>query len=403
MSDRDPTPGEIAAYIERLTRRLSLDGALTGARWREALSDVPRHLFVPDVAWASPGGSEPPYLVNRKASPAAWWDAVYSDTVLITQYDDGASDLASGGKRPTSSNSAPSLVVEFLESLSVQDGNRVLEVGTGTGWTAGLLSSRLGPDNVATIEIDRTLAAQAAENLKAAGYVPHLVVGDGETGLPDAAPYDRVHITCSVTRIPYAWVEQTRPGGIIVVPCINEFSDGDGHLTRLEVSGDGTATGRFPHAASFMMLRRQRYDPRPLGSYLHHEDDADRTRTTIDPRTIGQAGYGAELGIGAKVPGCQARLREADDGSGEATYWLIETDRGRGAGSWAVVEYVPGHDTYAVDQYGARRLWDEVTGAYQWWRDAGEPGRDRYGVTVTPQGQHIWLDSADNVIGPQTR
>ncbi|MQY07495.1 methyltransferase domain-containing protein [Actinomadura macrotermitis] len=384
-----PTPGE---YVNGLARHLSAIGALTQDEWRDAFAAVPRHLFVPDVAWASPNGPGSPYLVDRAADPVAWWEAVYSDTVLITQYDDGARGLAAGGTMPTSSNSAPSLVAKFLECLSVADGDRILEIGTGTGWTAGLMASCVGAENVTSIEVDESLAKQAADNLESAGHTPHLIVGDGEHGLPAMAPFDRIHATCSVARIPYAWVQQTRPGGVIVVPCVNEFSDGDGHLACLEVGDDGTATGRFPHVASFMMLRGQRYDPRPLASYLHHEDDADKTRTTLDPRTIGQAGYAAEIAIGARVPGCQARLCEADNGSGEMTYWLVTHN------SWAVVEYVPGQATYEVEQYGSRRLWDEVAAAHQWWIDAGTPGLDRYGLTVTPEEQYVWLDSPRNLI-----
>ena len=79
--------------------------------------------------------------------------------------------------------------------------------------TAALLSHRRGFANVTSVEIDESLAKQAATNLAQLGYAPRLVVGDGADGRPDRGPYDRVHVTCGVTTIPYAWVEQTVPAG----------------------------------------------------------------------------------------------------------------------------------------------------------------------------------------------
>jgi hypothetical protein len=53
----------------------------------------------------------------------------------------------------------------------------------------------------------------------------------------------------------------------------------------------------------------------------------------------------------------------------------------------------------AVSQYGPRRLWDEVEEAYSWWIEAGSPGRERFGMTVTADGQWVWLDHPDNRVG----
>ncbi len=132
----------------------------------------------------------------------------------------------------------------------------MLETGTGTGWTTALLSYRLGADNVTSIEVDPVLAERAQANLKSARFAPQLLVGDGADGWPAGGPYDRVHATCAVTHIPYAWVTQTRPGGLILTP----YSPGYGYgwLAVLHVGGDGTATGRFPLPSGYMQLRSQR-------------------------------------------------------------------------------------------------------------------------------------------------
>jgi protein-L-isoaspartate(D-aspartate) O-methyltransferase len=223
--------------------------------WRDALLKVPRHLFVPERAWCTPDDS-PGYLIDRERDPAAWLEAAYTDMAIVTQLDDGATDVATGQGEYSSSLSAPSVIVAGLSLLNAQPGDRVLEIGTGTGWTAGLLSSRVGQDNLSSIEIDPQLADQAAKNLKAAGWRPHLVTGDGALGWLSGGPYERVHVTCGVREVPYVWVEQTRPGGVIILPLM--ASDSSGQLTRLVVQHDGSAVGQFYGEVNFMMLRAQR-------------------------------------------------------------------------------------------------------------------------------------------------
>lgn len=385
------------ALTDRLADQLTAQDELHDPMWRRALHAVPRHLFAPPIAWANPDGPADGYPVNRNEDEDRWWAAVYSDTSLITQIDDGAGDLTTGKGLASSSCSAPGVVCVFLEELRLEDRDRVLEIGTGTGWTAGLLSWRVGDGNVTSVEIDGSLAEQAAKNLSAAGFSPRLVVGDGAAGVADGGPYDRVQAACAVARIPYAWVEQTRPGGIIAVP----FSPGYGYgwLARLHVMGDGTAVGRFPCRAGYMLMRSQR----PLGGaafdFVH--GDPVETVTRLDPRRLLADSDTADLAIAAMVPGVQTRLYYGDgdgDEADECTFWVLE--RGTRTGSWASVDYVPGRDAYLVQQHGDRRLWDEIEAAYMRWMSWGRPDRDRFGMTVGPDGQGIWLDSPENVVTP---
>ncbi|MGH3377660.1 MAG: methyltransferase domain-containing protein [Pseudonocardiaceae bacterium] len=184
------TGSDAATKVDGLVQALTGQGALTADVWRAALRRVPRHLFLPARALAVPdvpdGGK---YPIDRDARPDEWWDAVYSDTSIITQIDDGAGDPATNeGDRYTCSASAPGIVCGFLELLGPLDGDRVLEVGTGTGWTAALLAHRLGEANVTTIEVDPALVETAEKNLTAAGLHPCVVLGDGADGYPDGAP-----------------------------------------------------------------------------------------------------------------------------------------------------------------------------------------------------------------------
>ncbi|WP_141743734.1 hypothetical protein [Streptomyces agglomeratus] len=84
----------------------------------------------------------------------------------------------------------------------------------------------------------------------------------------------------------------------------------------------------------------------------------------------------------------------ANDDSGEVTLWILADDRS----SWAAADYTPDQDTYLVTQYGPRKLWDEAEAAYRVWDQMGRPDRDRAGISVTHDGQYVWLDTEEQVI-----
>ncbi|MFG2003381.1 methyltransferase domain-containing protein [Spirillospora sp. NPDC048911] len=365
--------GDVVQHIEAMADQLAVDGWLTQEKVRAALHDVPRHTFVPRIAGTGQGDR-----VDRDLDPDGWLSLAYTQDAIITQLDDGVSDATSGVF--TSSCSAPSTVVSLLELLDVERGHRVLEIGTGTGWTAGLLAHLAEEGNVVSVEVDPQVAEQAADNLKNAGASPRLVVGDGVRGWAEAAPYDRVHVTCGVRVVPYTWIEQTRPGGVIVLPYSPGF--GYGHELRLVVMPDGTAVGRVPGYASYMMIRSQRPPALDMDGV-----EATRSQTAVDPRTIAFAPPGADLAMSATLGEVFSKSTQA---GGKYTLWLWAS-----AGSWASATYEQGKDTYDVEQAGDRRLWDEAEAAYFQWVSWREPGRDRFGMTVTPEGQTIWLDSPD--------
>ncbi|GAA3508082.1 methyltransferase domain-containing protein [Actinomadura keratinilytica] len=377
--------------IDRLADRLSAAGDLTRPEWRDALHAVPRHLFVPNRAWCVPDGPAEVagHAIDRDADPRGWWDAAYADAAIITQVADGDGDPATGEGAWTSSLSAPGAVTAFLELLYPLDGHRVLEIGTGTGWTAALLSARLGDEHVTTIEVDPAVAEQAAANLRTAGYKPRLIIGDGADGAPDGAPYDRVHVSCGVTTVPYAWVQQTRPGGVIVLPWMPEWQGG--HKVRLAAVGDGRAIGRFHGSASYMMLRAQR------STGLHVPDDpaaapgAEETVTLLDPRSVVGDSYGADVAIAGMLPDVMGDAHRDGDG------WCLLLADTAGT-SWARCRHRPGAREHLVHQAGPRRLWDEVADAYLRWVGWGSPPRSRFGLTVDTTGQHIWRDDPGNIV-----
>lgn len=255
----DPEVGEwdsARANAELVRRVEEVVGPL--GPWREAFLAVPRHRFLPDVVWVRRRGECGPVRVDRRVAPGEWFDLAYQDVSVIVQVNDGAAaDPTNGPDWPSSAASQPSVVARMLLDLDVQDGDRVLEVGTGSGWNAGLLAHRIGADHVVTVEIDASLAAQARRRLAAiAGAAPDVVTADGAADLPTAEPYDRVLCTCAVERVPMSWLALTRPGGRILTPWATSWT-ADGSLL-LTTRPDGSATGEFVPGGAFMRMRAHR-------------------------------------------------------------------------------------------------------------------------------------------------
>jgi len=153
---------------------------VTDLRVLDAMRRVPRHLFVPDDQ-------------------------------LEVAYSDGALPIGYGG-----TISQPIIVAHMTELLNLSGGEKVLEVGAGSGYQAAILAD-LGA-KLTTIERVPELAEQARQNLSDAGYEAKVVVGDGTLGWPEDAPYDRIVFTASVPRLPRSYEEQIAPGGLIVGP-----------------------------------------------------------------------------------------------------------------------------------------------------------------------------------------
>jgi protein-L-isoaspartate(D-aspartate) O-methyltransferase len=146
-----------------------------------AMLDVPRELFVPE------------HLRSRA-------------------YEDSPLPIGHG-----QTISQPFIVAFMTEALDVAAGDRVLEIGTGSGYQAAVLS-QLAKD-VYTVEIVAPLAARARETLEAGGYRNvHVRTGNGYFGWPEYAPYDRIMVTAAPEKVPQALVQQLKIGGLMAVP-----------------------------------------------------------------------------------------------------------------------------------------------------------------------------------------
>lgn len=175
---------------DRLVDGLELAGHVSSERVTAALRTVPRHVFLP--------GIEP--------------ERVYRDEAFPIKYDNGGF--------PISSSSQPAIMARMLDQLDVQPGQRVLEIGTGTGYNAALLGHLVGETGtVVSVDIDADLVTDAGKRLAACGVSQVTVVcGDGGLGWSEHAPYDRIIATVGAWDISPAWVAQLAPRGRLVVP-----------------------------------------------------------------------------------------------------------------------------------------------------------------------------------------
>jgi protein-L-isoaspartate(D-aspartate) O-methyltransferase len=202
---------------EQLIRR-----GLRDPRVLAAMGDVPRHAFV----------------------PADWQEQAYTDSPLPLG--------------PGATISQPYIVALMLEKAELAAGDRVLEVGTGSGYQAALLAE-LGAETY-SIELDPALAARAARALAAAGYPEvQLRVGDGRTGWPEAAPFAAILVTAAAESVPPALVDQLAEGGRLLIPVwpvgpVGPAGEGPQELLRLR-KVDGRARREALIPVRFVPLR----------------------------------------------------------------------------------------------------------------------------------------------------
>ena len=247
---------DIQKYQRDLVEYLKQANNLKTPLVEEAFIKVPRHLFLP---------GEP-------------LDKVYSDIAIVRKRGDEG--------QWTSASSMPAIMAIMLEQLDLKPGQRVLEIGTGTGFNAGLIASIVGPSGkVVTIDIQPDLVEEARKCLDVAGYDwIQTVVGDGGYGYSDGAPYDRIILTVASDVITAAWREQLMPGGILVLPFIIlgtslsvAFEKRDDEL----VSIDSSPCGFMPLQGAFALAQ-------PV-----------QTQLGSDPRLLMFSDKGKELPVGA--------------------------------------------------------------------------------------------------------
>ena len=187
-SKSDPTPNLEwlrQALVEQIRKERPLS-PLVEAAFRK----VPRHLFLPEVPL----------------------EKAYQDRAIMVKQNEAG--------QWTSSSSQPLMMAIMLEQLDLRPGQKVLEIGSGSGYNAALMAEIVGPGGrVVSIDIQPDLIEAARAHLDQAGYESvRLLAADGGYGCPDEAPFDRIILTVASEVITPAWREQLVQGGRLVLP-----------------------------------------------------------------------------------------------------------------------------------------------------------------------------------------
>ena len=358
----------------RLIERLLATGALCSPEWRDAFERVPRHLFAPEFRLPENYGGH--HLNGRNADQRdGWLRSVYANEALLTGFGDDGTLL--------STCSSPTVVARMLEALNVAAGHTVLEIGTGTGWNAGLLAARLGSDAVTSVDVDPAYIEAARERLAVLGLQPTLELADGYAGYPERGPYDRIIATCSVRQIPPAWLQQVKTGGMILTDIRGSIAGGVAQVTRGERS---TTFGTFlPAGGAFMPLRSPDHHVRDNADVAklipRMSDNSGDTRTTSFDLNLftkfDSFAFFAQLAL----PG-SATTRVESESLG-TWFCLLHPE----SGAWARVELGEDNTSRHVVQGGSRHLWDELEASYELWCSLDRPTRDHFEIIITANGE----------------
>jgi protein-L-isoaspartate(D-aspartate) O-methyltransferase len=211
---RIPIPADFAVQRQRMVDQQLKQRGIKDERVLAAVGKVPREEFVPadarsdaykDGRVLAAMGKVP----REEFVPADARSDAYKDGPLPIGYDQTISQ--------------PYVVGFMTEQLQLKPSDRVLEIGSGSGYQAAILAELVS--DVYTIEIVEPLAQSAETTLRRLGYRNlHIKVGDGYRGWPEVAPFDAIVVTCAPEKVPQPLVDQLKDGGRMVIPVGGRFA-----------------------------------------------------------------------------------------------------------------------------------------------------------------------------------
>jgi protein-L-isoaspartate(D-aspartate) O-methyltransferase len=379
---------DLAAHLrQQLVETLLQAGALKTPAVAQAFLRIPREAFVPC------------FYEQETAGPTTAWKlvcaddirredylaAVYRNQSLVTKLDEG--------RRPVSSSSQPAVMARMLEVLDVQPGQRVLEIGTGSGYNAALLATLTGEaSRVVTVERDAELAATAGEALeRVLGPGVTVIVGDGVTGWPRGASYDRIIATASAPTLPMAWVEQLHPNGKLVMDLQGTLASG---FLVVEKSATEVSGHFLPEPLHFMPLETETITmpQTKLASLLQQgcqatftpEDDAVFPDALFDPAF--------RWFVQWRILGCQVSKRkqtQRDTGAVIHSILVIEPK----SRALARFQRQQEEDKWRGEVYGSVQFWQELQQAYETFHALEEPGQQQYRLIVEEEVPALLIGS----------
>ncbi len=340
---------------------------------RHAFLSVSRRIFVPTY-YRREGGVLDWTLVETA-------DAAYTDEALVTKIDPIS-------KHPSSSSSQPSLMAMKLAALDLHPGQRVLEVGAGTGYNAALIASIVGATGwVVSIDIDDDLVEKAVQHLAIAGVENvQVVCGDGLLGYAEAAPYDRLLATGSFRALPDVWLDQLAPGGKLVGNLIGNLASVFVCLTKNTQSADGIL---LPIGGNkqYMELHHGAFPHRVIPDWSEYETAVLKEYVVdIDvPALIQQTDF--LFLLQCLFPQVQRHWRYNLESQMVDVYFLADmaclTVQAQESGKWIVRER------------GGASLWDSFYEACVLWEQHDHPSLDQYRIYADFQGQYVSLNDSN--------
>jgi len=169
--------------LDALIDNMKNTGFLTDSKIESAIRKVPRHNFVPESLKNKAYENEPIRIMKKQT---------------ISQ---------------------PSVVSRMTEWLDLKEGQKVLEIGSGSGWQSAILAEIVGNGKIFTVERHSELASFAKKNLEKLGIKNvKIILGDGRLGLEEESPFDRIMITAACREIPQALLDQLSLDGLLIAP-----------------------------------------------------------------------------------------------------------------------------------------------------------------------------------------
>ncbi|MFF0160427.1 protein-L-isoaspartate O-methyltransferase [Streptomyces sp. NPDC005263] len=362
--------GSVAAR-EAMVARLEETGTLRPGRVRDALRAVRREVLMPQAyVRRSPARERPPRwdLLDwvEPADREELLAVLYGGESVLIQHDGerilGRVRGPRSGGVITSMSSVVGMTAGLLQDLDLQEGRRVLDVGTGAAVTAAIACWICGDRNVVTMDRDAHLTEAARVRLADLGYRPAVVAGDGAAGWPDGAPYDRIFVSYAVPRVPRAWADQLAPGGRAMATLSGTSPSWPG-LAIVTATAGGQVRGEvrsveFGHRPGHDFERL--FISAEFLARIEAGENASRVVHTLTAPPSDEA-RGFWLALDHLSPGL-VRNWSADHlviGAPVCGSWL--TARVSGDGRWSL----------AAD--GPRDIWKEIQKVAARWRAAGEP------------------------------
>jgi protein-L-isoaspartate(D-aspartate) O-methyltransferase len=364
---------------------LMASGAIHSLAIQNAFLTVPREAFVPffyeedeaskKLAWVR--------IDAEQIAPDEYLARVYQDQSLVTKTDER--------NWAVSSSSMPSIMAQMLEALDIQPGQKILEIGTGTGYNAALMATITGnPEHVVSIESDAILAKHAAQAIESVlGPGMTIISGDGFVGYSQGAPYDRIIATASVPTVPMAWVKQLRIGGKLILDLQGSLTASGFLVIERKLQG---ITGQFlAHPLYFMSLITEEIAVPQLPSTKSQPclESFTLEKDHALPDVLFDSPF--RWFLQWRIPGCQISKRRQRQPDGAETHYIYILE----PCNQGIVRLRQEDETWHGNVYSSLSTWHDLQQVYEEWVSLGKPSQEQYVLEIDETKNQIAL-----AIGP---